>query len=535
MRWSVALLLALATTVAQDLPKGVIAGTVVDEVSGAAIGLASVELKWQCTAKPPELSAVKTDADGRFRLAGLEPSCYSLIARKSGYLDPFGTRAVAQIELATGQQKTGLTIKLMPEGVISGRLMTETGDPVQNAEVTVLQRTKIDGKLRWGVAGSARSNYRGEYRIGELAAGGYALRATARDDWRRPEDVKQAYAPTYYPNRLVLDTAEPVIVRKGGETSGIDMRVRTLPVFRVGLRMEGLTAGEWLVATVSLERRDGTGVGQLENYAFRRSEPGVVEVFGVPPGSWYVMAHAAPTNDVNLIGTTSIDVKDSDLADVVIQMARPRQLTGQAVIESTGPVRVDWRNGIVVLDRLDGPSSQHYPPRGAVAADGTFSVPYGFPTKYRIAFHVPSTPAAYPASVLIGGEEYCGRDIDLTQGPPGTVKVILRTDTAKISGKLEGAVGGEPGQLGMAVLVPVEAHLRRFSHLEVSQIRANGLFAFGPMPPGDYLLCHAWGDERMLYENGGPPKESMDAAVRLKVEPNGTHMVTLKAVRAFKD
>ena len=43
------------------------------------------------------------------------------------------------------------------------------------------------------------------------------------------------------------------------------------------------------------------------------------------------------------------------------------------------------------------------------------------------------------------------------------------------------------------------------------------------------------GDHRTLAEEGEPPKESLDAAVRLKVEPNGTHTVTVKAAKAAQN
>ena len=66
-------------------------------------------------------------------------------------------------------------------------------------------------------------------------------------------------------------------------------------------------------------------------------------------------------------------------------------------------------------------------------------------------------------------------------------------------------------------------------------VRPDGSFAFAPVRPGEYLACHLPGDYRTLAEEGEPPKESMESAVRLKVAPNGTHTVQLKAVRAAQD
>ena len=163
---------------------------------------------------------------------------------------------------------------------------------------------------------------------------------------------------------------------------------------------------------------------------------------------------------------------------------------------------------------------------------GAFVLVNNMSAKYLIEVHGPQPEKTYLASIKVGNEEYLGRELDLTGGAPGPIKIIYRNDAAAVSGKFEGEVDAAPGKPGMAVLVPVEAHLRRLEYMAVAPIKPDGSFAFPQVRPGEYLVCHMVGDQGTLAEEGEPPKESMDAAVRLKVEPNGTHSVQLKAVRA---
>ena len=184
----------------QDVPKGVIEGTVVDEVTGEPVRRAGVMLNGQRTSNAGESLVVQTQADGRFHFEGLEPGSFYLVARKSGYVDSGMRGRMTPIQLTSAEKKTGITIKLTPQGIIAGRIFDEEGDPVQGAHVQIYQRRKVEGKLRWQSANGGATNDRGEYRIAGLTAGEYAVSAIYQDPMTQmgpnPQSRIQVYVTT---------------------------------------------------------------------------------------------------------------------------------------------------------------------------------------------------------------------------------------------------------------------------------------------------------------------------------------------------
>ena len=532
MTRSIILILSLlmAPLRAQEPAKGVVEGTVVDEVTGEPVRRAWVQLTGQREGKMLDPVWVQPQADGRFLFQGLESgTTYYVMARKSGYVDRGET---IKVQLAPAERKTGLVVKLTPQGIISGRIFDEDGDPVQGAQVEALQRRKVAGKFR-GQAGmsSGTTNDRGEYRLAGLGAGEFYVSASYRDPAtpRRAGAQAQVYATTYYPNGIDVNTAQVVTAQKGGDTAGIDLRLRKEAAFRVLVKVEGVSAELLRQTSINLMPRDPSGGFGRMGFPTRLVEPGLYELTGVRAGSWVVQAQVHQQGGAPLIGITPIEVASADVADVVVRVGEGQQITGSFVLEGTPVVKMNWKNHHVRLVPADGVS---YFGVGSgqplVTEDGAFTMRNSMPGRYLLDVQGPRPEKTYVASIKVGNEEYFGKELDLTGGAPGPIKVIYRNDAATVSGKLEGEAGGTPGQSGLAVLVPVEAHLRRMEYMAAASIKPDGSFVFAAVRPGEYLVCHMAGDHRALAEEGEPPKDSMEAAVRLKVERNGTHTVTLK-------
>ncbi len=168
-------------------------------------------------------------------------------------------------------------------------------------------------------------------------------------------------------------------------------------------------------------------------------------------------------------------------------------------------MKMSWQNFNLRLVQSDGMSFGAGRP--TVSEDGAFSLRNSMPGKYLLEVRGPQPERTYLASIRIGDAEYLGKEIDLTSGAPGPIKVIYRNDGARVSGRMEGAAG----PAGMAVLVPVEPHLRRREQMPAAPIRPDGPFVIGPaVRPGEYLVCHILGSYQTLAEEGEPPKEAME-------------------------
>src|SRR4029077_336172 len=95
---------------------------------------------------------------------------YWFMARKPGFLDDPNARA--HVATSSGDD---LTIALMPEAIIKGRITVASGDPALGITVQLFSRQVRDGLPRWTSSSTARANSAGEFRFAELQPGPYKL------------------------------------------------------------------------------------------------------------------------------------------------------------------------------------------------------------------------------------------------------------------------------------------------------------------------------------------------------------------------
>ena len=109
-------------------------GSVVDSVSGQPIPHALVKL----ATNSPRVTL--TDSEGKFQFEGLPAGSVTLEAVKPGYLGDGGfvpwSGRVTPFQL--GPDAAPTLLKLTPEGVISGQVSDENGEPLEGFTVSVL-------------------------------------------------------------------------------------------------------------------------------------------------------------------------------------------------------------------------------------------------------------------------------------------------------------------------------------------------------------------------------------------------------------
>src|SRR5262249_4124178 len=115
-----------------------ISGTLLDANSGQVIIHARVAIA--PVTKRNDLTTVITGEDGGFSFSNLMPGKYGLTAQARGYLfqsfnqhDGFSS----SIAVGAGLDSSNLIFRLPPEGMISGAVIDEGGEPVRDAQVTL--------------------------------------------------------------------------------------------------------------------------------------------------------------------------------------------------------------------------------------------------------------------------------------------------------------------------------------------------------------------------------------------------------------
>ncbi len=183
-----------------------------------------------------------TTADGRFTLKRLAPGSYRLSVSRAGFVffeygqrKP-GTRG-AILTLRPKQEIKDLLFRLIPSGVISGKILDADGEPLPSASVQALRQTYSEGKHSLTPASMVETNDLGEYRLFGLAPGRYFVSA-AYSSWRQidppsAEVHEEGYAKIYYPGTPEAAKAGSITIKAGEEVSSIEILLRQVTVHRV--------------------------------------------------------------------------------------------------------------------------------------------------------------------------------------------------------------------------------------------------------------------------------------------------------------
>jgi hypothetical protein len=92
-----------------------------------------------------------------------------------------------------------IELRLIPYGVLTGRIVDADGDPEPYAQVQILKSHYVNGKKTLAMVNGAVTNDLGEYRAVDLPAGRYYVYAQELDGPPTLDRSKEQYVPVYYP------------------------------------------------------------------------------------------------------------------------------------------------------------------------------------------------------------------------------------------------------------------------------------------------------------------------------------------------
>jgi hypothetical protein len=328
---------------------GGISGTVVLDGSGTAVRRARVSLAG------PELRGGRstfTDDQGRFNFQALPTGRFTLTASKAGFVDiAYGAKRAGRpgtpVQLAEGQNLTGLTIAMPRGAVITGVVVDEHGEPAPGTPVRALRYVMQTGERRLQQAGQDQTDDRGVYRIFQLQPGDYIVNAIPRN--MNTGDVRQAlnteiaslmqqlqasgvdanalataaagrggqigarlaqlqqqmaateqeqataYAPVYYPGTTAAEAALAVTLNAGEERNGVDFRLHLVPTTRLNgivVSPDGALPAGTQVALVPRQANGMAAVPGIGNNMARVGGDGRYSFNSVTPGEYSLQARA---------------------------------------------------------------------------------------------------------------------------------------------------------------------------------------------------------------------------------------------------
>jgi hypothetical protein len=163
--------------------------------------------------------AAMSDNNGQFAFTAIPLGYVTVKAEKPGFLcysTQSNTRPKCSQFVDLRSNDGDVTLTMMPQGVVTGRIVDQTGKPVENLFLCLMERKVQNGIYAWvSVFGTfQKTNTDGTFRIADIEPGTYLLHTSIKPD---PEHSGHGYAGTYYPGTFSQNEAMRIVIHAGDE------------------------------------------------------------------------------------------------------------------------------------------------------------------------------------------------------------------------------------------------------------------------------------------------------------------------------
>ncbi len=413
-------------------------GTVINSVTHDPIGRALVS-------SSDNRFATLTDGEGHFEFtfpAGSAGKLAWLTARKPGFLDDSNERR--QVEASPGSE---LTISLIPEALIKGRVILSTGDAATGIAVQIFTRQVQEGRARWVQGIRMRANSNGEFRFAELQAGDYKLLTHEFMDndpaVSVPGGQLYGFPPVYYPSATDFAAASTIQLR-AGQTFQADLSLVPHPYYPVRIPVTNAEANGMGI-TVSPQGHRGPGYSLGYNPGRQRIEGSLpngnylveASTFGQSPvsGMANLMVAGAPAEGPSLVLTRS----GSMVANVKEEFTTTNEVASGSF--SNGK-RTFTLHGPRTYLQVSLETAEDFGPHGG----GSLREPTGPNDDSLVIENVPpgrywlrvNSSRGYVASATMGGVDLLHQPLVVGLGSSTPIEITMRDDSAEIDGTVAG-------------------------------------------------------------------------------------------------
>jgi hypothetical protein len=487
--------------------RAAIEGIVTKDPSGEPVKKAVIELIAANQAAGGDYTAV-SGPDGRFRIEGILPGRYHLFAERTGYLETERHQSRSEgriLALSAGQELKDVLIRLQAAAVVRGQVTDEDGDPLANAQVSVLRRTFVSGRGRWVQAGAERTNDLGEYRIAGLAAGSYFVSVNPPPDFKSlidntPAGDKSgpsgkpvmAYQTTYYPGTSDRGQAAPIQLHAGDE---FPVNFSLTPSPTLSIRGSVVNLPPRSSAAIMLQSLDFNVV--LSGAEIHKD--GTFVIRDVSPGAYTIVA-SVENAPVPMMARQSLQVLGNNVEGLRLAPQPGASINGRLRLEGKGITgRFDPTQIFLSLRPTDGDDDlwgafgmgDGFSNLAHVSADGTFQWKNVPPGSYYIQLTGDNNLAAnwFLKSWIVGSRDATDSPITVNGGA-----LSLDLIASANGGIIDGIVADQNGaavENAVVVAVPAAPLRSRPDRFYKTLADQRGAFSLRCIAPGEYSLF-AW-------------------------------------------
>ena len=277
-------------------------GVVINSVTGEPVRSALVQIYGRQQMSP------LTGPDGKFHFDGVPQSQLTINVRKPGFFteQEISQGSITNQLIQVGPGMKPVTMKLIPEAVIYGRITDSDGDPIQNLQIMLVHASIVNGQRTWQQTGSAQTKDDGEFRLFGLPPGTYYLRTQSRPTANlrvgaNSQTAPGGYPSNYYPGTTDLDSATAITVEPAKEARA-DFSVKRETFYRVSGGVIG--APTQMPVSIQILGLDGE---RFSGRVQMNPRAGTFIAF-VPKGSYVIKAYARGNKGPQGVASQSVNV-----------------------------------------------------------------------------------------------------------------------------------------------------------------------------------------------------------------------------------
>jgi hypothetical protein len=487
-----------------------VSGIVIKMADSAPLRKARVVLRG--VVDPNRTVAAVTNADGRFALKNIEPGSYRLNVTRVGFVaEEYGQRKPdtpgAVLTLHPGQDLKDLQFRLIPAGVISGKIYDDDGEPLPNVMVNAVRQVYSEGKRSHAATTSISTNDLGEYRLFGLAPGRYFVSCVyprwnrGGDDVDSTDAEKEGYAKLYYPGTADVAKAEPITIKVGEEASSIDILMRKVPVHQVrGVVYNQITHKPGVGVMLILLPKNTNREWDYASPATVQKPDGSFVIQEVLPGS-YTLASFWFDDGISYVNRQTIDVGNADVEGIAMTVVPGTNISGRIVWEGQPALEKD---DVTITPRpVDVPFGVRGQSR--VARDNSFTLKGLGEGTYR-ADVIGISKDCYIKEMRYSESSVLKDGFTVTRGEAGALEILVSSRGARVQGTVMDSDGLPQAGVSI-VLVPDLAQRENYQKYKTESTDQYGNFDLRGIAPGDYKLFSwveveqgAWQDPEFLRQ-----------------------------------
>jgi Carboxypeptidase regulatory-like domain len=422
-------------------------------------------------------------------------------------------------KLDVGQHAEDLIFKLMPTGIISGRVRDENGEPMPLAVVSAVQTHYSDGKRALVPAMVVVTNDLGEFRLFNLTSGNYLLCVSPGMAIGSVRMASRNLVTVYYPGTTDPSQATPAEVQAGVEIHGIDMGMQSSKTFHVRGQIVGVSGDKKeFGAAVILHKADNEVSPERSNEV---GKDGKFDIEGVMPGSYRVIAILPTEGGSPIFIHKTIEVTGADVDGVTLASEGTIVIEGHLKWDDeTESTKVQLQVRLIPVEEFFS-----MPGHSEINKDGSLEIKDVMPDLYSLDITEPA-PDAYLKGARYGSADAMGTF--RVSGAGGSLELLIGARGARVGGVV---MNSDPVVVlgAWVALVPEEAKQKQKRLYQAVRTDANGKYEFRGVAPGSYTLFswdqvagHEWEDPEFMkaFEGKG-------AAISLEEKENKSMDLTL--------